>query len=124
MSDAKSTTIGFTEQVVSLRNEDAENWTPEQAAEYAAWLKKVKNKHIRNQKNAHRKAAGRRTNDVINLEADIIAGLRNACAYAEMAELHAKVFDEAGFLYDLEEFINHAKLISDYIRNYRNLLEL
>jgi hypothetical protein len=124
MSERKYTSSDFSEQVISQRYDDAENWTPQQAAEYAEWLKKVKNKHLHSQKSRNLRVKSRRTADVTGLENDIIAGLRNACQYARMAEQHAEVFDEIGFLYDLEEFINHAKQVSDYIKNYKTLLEI
>jgi hypothetical protein len=125
MSGKESTTAPIQDQAFYDRYNDAENWTPQQAAEYAEWLKNVKSKHLRNRKNSSgKRLSGQRPADVALIEADIIAGLRNASSYANMAELHAQVFDEVGFLYDLESFIQHAKLVSDYIKKYRDILEI
>lgn len=107
----------------SGRYDDSENWTPQQAAEYARWLSRVTSKNLEFRKNRENRPVERRSNEIIDIEADILAGLKNACRYAEMAQLHADVFDEVGFVYDLEEFIAHAKLVAGYLRSYKDLME-
>lgn len=107
----------------SGRYDDSENWTPQQAAEYAAWLSRVTSRNLEFRKTREKRPVERRSNEIQNIEADILVGLKNACRYAEMAGLHADVFDEVGFLYDLEEFVSHAKRVAGYVAAYKNLLE-
>jgi hypothetical protein len=102
---------------------DADNWTPQQAAEYAAWLQNIKQKQLDSKKTLKKRITAKRPPDLIGLEADIITGLRNAVKFADLAEGHAEVFDPIGFVYDLDEFISHAKLVSDYVKKYKKLLD-
>ena len=124
MSETKSTQNSRDSQAQSSRRyDDAENWTPQQAAEYARWLSRVTSKNLEFRKNRENRPVERRSNEIIDVESDILAGLKNACRYAELAQLHADVFDEVGFVYDLEEFIAHAKLVAGYLRSYKELME-
>jgi len=104
--------------------DDSDNWTPEQAASYAAWMENMKARQLDFNKKLRKKATPRRMPKASKLEVEILAGLSNAITFADLARGHAEIFDEVGFLYDCDEFIAHAKLVSDYIKKYRELFDL
>jgi hypothetical protein len=102
---------------------DADNWTPEQAAQYAEWLHKIKQRQLDSKKTLKKRITAKRPPDLTGIEADILSGLNNAVRFAHLAEGHAEVFDPIGFVYDLDEFITHAKIVSDYVKKYKKLLD-
>jgi hypothetical protein len=62
-----------------------------------------------------------RDQDAAFVEADIISNLRLTADFAELAERHAAIFDDDGFRYCVDRFLDHARLVSTNIKKLRGM---
>ena len=62
-----------------------------------------------------------RNQDSAYLEADIITNLRLAEEFARLAEGHSALFDDNGFRYCVDRFLEHARLVSTSIKKLRDI---
>jgi hypothetical protein len=62
-----------------------------------------------------------RNQDAAYLEADILTNLRLAAEFSRLAESHGALFDENGFRYCVDRFLEHARLVSTGIKKLREV---
>lgn len=62
-----------------------------------------------------------RNQDSAYLEADILTNLRLAAEFSRLAEGHAALFDENGFRYSVDRFLEHARLVSTNLKKLREV---
>lgn len=62
-----------------------------------------------------------RNQDSAYFEADILTNLRLAAEFARLAEGHAALFDEGGFRYSTDRFLEHARLVSTNLKKLREV---
>lgn len=55
------------------------------------------------------------------IEADILSNLRLSIEFADLADRHAQIMDEAGFKYSCDQFLSHARLVSEKLKKLRSL---
>ncbi len=60
-----------------------------------------------------------RTEETAAIEGDLIATIRNAARFADLAEGHYEIFDEAGVEYCIERFLDHARLAATHLKRWR-----
>jgi hypothetical protein len=53
-----------------------------------------------------------RNQELAYIEADILTNIRIAAEFARLAEAHASLFDDGGFNYCLERFLEHARAVA------------
>ena len=57
------------------------------------------------------------------IEADIIANLKLAADFADLAIRHSEIFDDEGFRYSTDRMLDHARSVSKYLSKLRTLGE-
>lgn len=55
-----------------------------------------------------------RSKDTSFLESDILSNLRLAAEFSRLADAHSELFDDSGFNYCVERFLDHARLVSTF----------
>lgn len=60
-----------------------------------------------------------RSKDVSYIEADILTNLRLAAEFSRLAEAHASLFDDNGFRYCCDRFIDHGRLVANHLKKLR-----
>ena len=62
-----------------------------------------------------------RNQDSAYLEADILTNLRLAAEFSRLADDHGALFDDNGFRYCVDRFLEHARLVSTSIKKLRDI---
>ena len=60
-----------------------------------------------------------RSKDVSYIEADILTNLRLAAEFARLAEAHAAIWDDNGFRYSVDRFVDHGQEVSKHLKKLR-----
>ena len=64
-----------------------------------------------------------RNQELAYIEADILTNIRLAVEFAHLAEGHASLFDDGGFNYCLERFLEHAKAVNQFQKKLKGAQE-
>jgi len=56
-----------------------------------------------------------------NLEADLLSNLKLSKEFADLAEGHYRIFDENGFRYSVDQFLAHARIVSEKLKKLREV---
>jgi len=62
-----------------------------------------------------------RDQDASFIEADIISNLKLAADFADLAIRHFDIFDSEGARYSTDQFLSHARLVSEKLKKLRSL---
>jgi len=62
-----------------------------------------------------------RSKEPAYVEADILTNLRLAAEFSRLAESHGALFDENGFRYCVDRFLEHARLVSTNLKKLREV---
>lgn len=62
-----------------------------------------------------------RNQDAAYVEADILTNLRLAAEFSRLAEDHGALFDDNGFRYCVDRFLEHARLVSNHLKKLREM---
>ena len=64
-----------------------------------------------------------RSKEPAYIEADILSNLRLAAEFARLAEAHGDLFDDSGFNYCVERFLDHARLVSTFHKKLKDTIK-
>ena len=62
-----------------------------------------------------------RSKEPAYIEADILTNLRLAAEFSRLAEAHGELFDESGFNYCVDRFLDHARLVAQFKKQLKGV---